>query len=177
MNSQNEPVDILDHNLTRINTVTKSLAHIKGLLHPVIISEVINSKGEWLLVRQASDRQDASQLVSPIGGHVQTHESELDALVREAGEELGLVVNINQPATFKRVGQAIFDRKVLGRHENHLFILYEIYSDIDPVLNYESVEFRRFSTQQLNILIKQKPTLFGAAFHFVWNTFYQNKER
>jgi len=130
--------------------------------------EVIGSDGKWTLIQQSSDRQDAGRLVSPIGGHVSAGESEDIALVREAGEEYGL----NSDISFGLVGKKIFNREVIGRKENHYFILYEIQTDQEPILNGESVGFERFSKDELKREIKEKPEKFGAAFLFVANSFY-----
>jgi len=162
-----EYVDILDENDNIVSTVCKQEAHEKGLLHRTAIAEVINSKGQWILVKQAGDRQDAGQYVSPVGGHVKSGENLLDALKREAKEEMGL-----ENFTYKYIGKKIYNREVLGRKENHYFILYEIYSDEEPTLNNESVSFERFTTQRLKEELKNNPKKFGNAYHFVVEIFY-----
>lgn len=162
-----EYVDIVDEKGKIVSPVTKDEAHKRGLLHMTVISEVINSKGEWLLVKQASDRQDAGQYVSPIGGHVKSGESLEDALKREALEEVGL-----KNFKLKFVGKGIFNRKVLGRKENHYFIMYKIFSDEEPTLNSESVSCERFTVEQIKKELETNPRKFGAAFHFVWKRFF-----
>lgn len=162
-----EKVDIVDENLKVIYSIDKQIAHEKGLLHPTIVAEVINSKGEWLLVKQAGHKQDAGQFVSPVGGHIMSGESEIDALRREAKEEIGL--NIYK---FRRIGQLIFNRKVKETKENHYFILYEIYIDEEPTLNDESIAFKRFSKSEIKKKIKLDPKIFGDAFHIVVRNFY-----
>ncbi|MBI4973858.1 NUDIX hydrolase [Candidatus Roizmanbacteria bacterium] len=163
-----EYVDVVNENGGVISSISKDEAHIKGLLHMTVISEVINSKGEWLLVKQANDRQDAGQYVSPIGGHVKSKESLKDALKREAWEEVGL-----KDFKFELVGKGIFNREVLGRKENHYFIMYKIFSDEEPTLNNESVSCERFTVEQIKKELKTNPQKFGAAFHFVWKRFFQ----
>lgn len=162
-----EMVDVVDKNNEVLSQISKDEAHQKGLLHRCIVSQVIDSSGLWTLVKQADDRQDPGQYVSPVGGHMQAGESEEDALKREAMEEMGIRL-----FTFKRVGQAIFNREVIGRKENHFFILYKIYSDQPPTLNHESVSFEKFSFAQLQQKLKTDPTKFGKAFHFVFETIY-----
>lgn len=163
-----EQVNIVNENDEIIGLTSKTEAHQKGLLHRTVIAEIIGSDGKWTLVKQSSDRQDAGQFVSPVGGHVSGGETEIDALKREANEEYGLDGNI----VFKMVGKKIFNRVVKGRKENHFFILYEITSDQKPVLNEESVGVERFSKEELNKEIKENPQKFGAAFHFIVKTFY-----
>lgn len=111
-----ELVDIIDATNTVLRSTSKKIAHEQGLLHRTVIGEVRDSKGNWLLVQQSQDRQDAGQLVSPVGGHVRSGETEVEALKRETLEEVGLT-----EFEFSHVGNFIFDRKVLGRHENHYF--------------------------------------------------------
>lgn len=163
-----EKIDIVDENDRVVASVWKSEAHEKGLLHRTVIAEVIDSKGNWTLVKQSSSRQDAFQFVSPIGGHVASGETEVEALKREAYEEYGL----NSDFEYKLVGKKIFYREVLGRKENHYFILYEIYTDVSPVLNEESTEFEKFTPGQLKQELAEKPDKFGEAFIFIINNFY-----
>lgn len=166
--SQDEIVDIVNQNDKVIGTVSKGEAHEKGLLHRTVIAEIIGSDGKWTLVKQAADRQDADQFVSPVGGHVQSGETLEDALKREANEEYGLSSDFQ----FKLIGKRIFNREVNGKKENHLFILYEIYTDASPVLNAESIAFERYTKEEIQMQIGANPEKFGAAFHFVLRAFY-----
>jgi isopentenyl-diphosphate Delta-isomerase len=164
-----EIVDIVNNQNEVIGTIEKGEAHKTGALHRCIIAELHDLKGNWILVKQASDRQDAGQYVSPVGGHIQSCETEEDALKRETFEEVGI-----QSYQSKRIGQAIYNREVIGRKENHYFILYEIFSDHIPVLNHESVSFRKFSQEELKTELKENPKIFGDAFFFVLKTFYSH---
>lgn len=170
MNTQDELVDIVDEDGKCIETISKREAHINGALHRCVVSEVIDSQGRWLLVRQASDRQDAGQYVSPVGGHVAAGEKNEDALVREANEELGFGADLR----YDLVGKTVYNRFVIGRQENHQFVLYVIYSDVVPVLNYESVDYAYFTEEELRTQLKDKPKQFGDAFHFVVKQFFPN---
>jgi len=163
-----ERIDIVNEDDEVIGSVSKQEAHEKGFLHRTVIAEVIKTDGRWTLVKQAPDRQDANQFVSPVGGHVQAGETEDEALIREAKEEFGLDSNFS----YKLIGKKIFNREIIGRKENHYFILYEITSDKEPILNEESIGFETFTTKQLKKEIKENPKKFGEAFHFVIKTFY-----
>lgn len=168
--SLDEQVDVVDEQGTVIRSVSKRTAHEQGLLHKTVISEIIDSQGRWLMVRQSSDRQDAGQYVSPVGGHVGAGESDDDALKREAEEEVGLGGEFR----YELVGKAVYERHVIGRHENHLFVVYKIFSDTAPVLNHESESCRYFTEQELKEELQAHPELFGAAFHFVVGSFFSN---
>ena len=162
-----ELVDIVDENDTILYQAPKNEAHGKGLLHRTVIAELINSRGEWILAEPAPDRQDPGQYGSPAGGHVQAGEFVEDALRREVQEETGL-----ENFDFRFIGKAIFRRQILGRDENHYFILYEIYSDAAPRISNESVGFQTFTTEEIKRTFRMRPETFGGGFHFVAKNFY-----
>ena len=167
--SQDELVDIVDENGNFIKVVSKKEAHTEGLLHKVVISSVIDSKGRYLMTKPSSGRQDAGQYVFPSGGHVSAGESEDDALKREVYEELGL-----QDFKYEFVGREIFNREILGRTENHVFNVYKVYSDQEPKLDYEHESCKYFTEEELKKELKENPKMFGDAFHFVVNNFFPN---
>lgn len=164
-----EMIDVVDPDNNVLFCVTKERAHKEGLLHRAILAQLINSKGKWILVKQASDRQDAGQYVVPVGGHITAGESEVEALQRETLEELGL-----KAFKHKFIGRGIFNRKVLGRKENHYFILYEIYSDKKLNLGPEAKSYKSFTKERIKKLLKDNPKIFGNAFHFTVKAFYPN---
>ena len=164
-----EMVDIVTpNNQVTGQQITKLEAHQTGALHRCVVAEVIDSQGNWTLVQQAADRQDAGQFVSPVGGHVSAGEDEETALKRETFEEMGLT-----DFTYKRIGQDIFNREVIGRKENHLFVLFEVYTDQLPTLNHESVAFQKFSLPELRQLLQTNPNQFGDAFWFLAHGIYR----
>lgn len=162
-------VDIITPGEKYLKIVSKTEAHQEGLLHKTVIAELINSRGEFSFVCQAGDKQDAGQFVSPVGGHVSAGESDEHALIRECQEECGIT-----PTDYKLIGKTIYNRDVIGRKENHFFIIYEIYTDQDPILNHESVEFKWMTKAEINSTLQSRPETFGAAWHHVFKTCYPN---
>lgn len=161
-----ELVDILDDKEQIIRQELKTLAHQEGLRHKTVIG-YLRYGNEWALVRQATHKQDAGQLVAPVGGHVKAHETEIDALLRESEEEIG-----TRNIKYKHMGSKVFHRQVIGRDENHLFAVYEI-STTDPIkLNQESVAIERFSPAALKKALLENPDNFGDAYYFVLEIFY-----
>jgi isopentenyl-diphosphate delta-isomerase len=166
--SQDELVDIIDEQGNVLKVVEKRLAHTEGLLHKCVISQVIDKDGRWLLVLQSKGKQYPGQYVSAIGGHITSGETEDEALKKEAFEELGLTGDIK----FEYVDRAIFNTEVIGRKENHLFIMYKIHSDAQPVLNDESDSWKYFTEAELKSELKNYPEKFGNAFHFCIQKFF-----
>lgn len=162
-----ERVDVVDEGDNFLYSSTRQEVHKKGLLHRCVIGGVRCSDGRVMLVKQSSDRQDAGQHVSPVGGHVEAGEEIEEALRRETMEELGL-----RDFEYKLVGKAIFNREVLGRIENHYFIVYEIITDQIPNLGDEADEFVYYEEGELKKLLREDPSHFGDAYHFVVKEFY-----
>lgn len=158
-----EQIDLINEQNQVIGKSGKFAAHRDGLLHRIVIGELVNSKGEYCFVRQASDRQDAGQFVSPVGGHVGAGETVEAALNRESQEECGIT-----PTNFQFIAQTIYNREVIGRKENHLFLIYLINTDQNPTLNHESTEFRYFTKDQIKQAIATNDPTFGAAWHHVF---------
>lgn len=159
-------VDIIDENGNILRQVLKVKAHKHGWLHKTVIG-YLKYGDDWALVRQASDRQDAGQLVAPVGGHVKAGESELDALLRESEEEIG-----TRNITYTYMGDKIFHRHVIGRDENHLFAIYEISTDDPITLNKEAVAIERFARADLKQALREHPKDFGESYYFVLEAFY-----
>src|ERR1700690_2004728 len=105
-----EIVDVVNDQNEVIGQIDKDEAHRTGALHRCVIAELIDSQSRWILVKQANGRQDGNKYVSPVGGHVQSGESDELAVIRETLEEVG--IHSQNP---KFVGTAIFNREVIGR--------------------------------------------------------------
>lgn len=161
-----ELIDIVNAAGKVLRQANKTEAHKHGWLHKTVIGYV-RYGDDWALISQAADRQDAGQLVAPVGGHVKAGETELEALLRETQEEIG-VKNISH----NHVGSARFHRQVLGRDENHLFVVYEISTNDDIILGAEAVAIKKFTTEELKRALKRQPDTFGDALYFVFEHFY-----
>ena len=161
-----ELIDILDLSGKTLRQSMKSEAHEHGWLHKTVIG-YLRYGDDWALVNQASDKQDAGQLVAAVGGHVAAGESDIEALLRESEEEIG-----TRNITYRHVGDAVFHRQVIGRDENHVFIVYEISTDDPIVLNEESESIERFSAEEFKLALSEQPDRFGEALLFNIEKFY-----
>lgn len=163
-----EIVDVVNESNQVLCQATKTDAHRQGLLHRTVMAQVRDYHDNMVLVRQAIGRQDASQLVSPVGGHVRANESEEDALKRETFEEIGLI-----DFSYKFIGRFIFNRFILGRQENHYFSVFEIgASSVDFVLGQEAVAVETLSEAEVIRALHETPQRFGGIFHAIAREFY-----
>jgi isopentenyl-diphosphate delta-isomerase len=167
IHSPDELVDVIDSDNRVIGQKLKVDAHRDGDLHRCVVAELVNGRGDYCFVRQAGDRQDAGQFVSPVGGHVSAGESVESALIRESREEIGIT-----PENFRLIGTTIYRRRILGRDENHLFPVYVVRSDFNPVINHESVEYRWFGVGEIQASLRSDPALFGDAWHHVFKNLF-----
>jgi 8-oxo-dGTP pyrophosphatase MutT (NUDIX family) len=157
---QDEIIDIVDEQNHVTGIGSKHAAHRAGLLHRTVIGEVRDPKGNIVLVRQSADRQDAGQFVVPVGGHVKFGETDDEALKRETLEEIGL-----RSFSFTFLDRFIYERHVIGRHENHYFIVYQIVADSRRfILGSEATEHRTFSIAELKGALIHTPEIFGASY-------------
>lgn len=161
-----EIVDVVSETGRVLHKASKHEAHKHGWLHKAVIGYVRHG-AHWTLIRQSADRQDPGQLVAPVGGHVKSGEADLKALLREAEEEIG-VKNIRH----NFVGTARFHRQVIGRDENHLFMVYEISTDDELVVGPEGEAFETFIEHELAQALVEMPHKFGEALYFVLEHFY-----
>ena len=161
-----ELIDVIDENAVVVQRVMKTYAHEHGLLHKTVIGYMPKGNG-CLLVKQAADRQDAGQFVNPVGGHVAAGETDDEALLRECEEEIG-----TRNITFKFIGRELFHRQVIGRDEKHMFVVYEVYTEDEIVLNHEAVAVRQFTKNKLKKALVNRPNAFGDALYFILEKFY-----
>ena len=161
-----ERVDIVDEKGAVLRQALKTEAHKHGWLHKTVIG-CLRYGEDWALVRQAADRQDAGQWVNPVGGHVRAGESDAEALLRESEEEIG-----TRDIQYTFLGRGRFHRQVIGRDENHLFVVYEIRTDAVIQLGPEATEMNTFSARELKNWAVQNHSGLGDAYLFVAEKFY-----
>ncbi|MFH2085237.1 MAG: NUDIX hydrolase [bacterium] len=167
LQTTDEQLDTINEKNVVISSTSKSIAHRAGLLHRIVIGEIVNSKREYCFVKQAGDRQDPGQYISPIGGHVQAGERIEDALCRKCHEEVGFT-----PVELKYVGGTIYNREVIGRRENHFFLVYMIRHNGPVILNHESVDYQWFSVEKIQQTLQSSPQTFDAAWHHVFKNIF-----
>lgn len=90
-----EYIDIYDKNAINLNQKEeKELAHKNGLIHKTVHLWILNDKNELLLQRRSFDNaRYPGMLEISVAGHIRSGESSVDAVCREAFEEIGIRIN------------------------------------------------------------------------------------
>ena len=90
--ADNELFPIVDTNGNVIGSATRRECHSGSmLLHPVVHLHVFSPDGALLLQKRSDDKDiQPGRWDTSVGGHVDFGEAIIEALRREAGEELGL---------------------------------------------------------------------------------------
>lgn len=90
-----EYLDIYDKNgLKTGEKEEKELTHKNGLIHKTIHLCILNDKNELLLQRRSDDNSRyPGMLEISVAGHIRTGEDSVEAIQREAFEEIGIRIN------------------------------------------------------------------------------------
>lgn len=135
-----EMFPIVDEKGNIIGEAPRNICHngISMLLHPVVHLHVFNSKGELYLQKRSCTKDiQPGKWDTSVGGHVGVGESIENALVREAGEELGLHDFIPS-----YTGRYVWE----SSHERELVNSFSTITDEIPEINRDEIDEGRFWT-------------------------------
>lgn len=127
------------------NTIGKALRSVchdgkSMLLHPVVHLHLFNSRGELYLQKRAQTKDiQPGKWDTSVGGHLAPDESVNEALIREAGEELGLKNFIPE-----LLGKYVWE----SSRERELVNSFSAITDEIPVINEDEIEEGRYWSLQ-----------------------------
>jgi isopentenyldiphosphate isomerase len=106
------------------------------LLHPVVHLHLFNTRGELYLQKRAKTKDiQPGKWDTSVGGHISPGETPAEALMREAGEELGL-----NNFTPEFLGRYVWE----SSRERELVNSFSTISDMRPVINMDEIEDGRY---------------------------------
>lgn len=143
-----EILDLIDETDNVLGSDSYDNIHANKLLHRVVHALIVNKAGEYLLQLRSAKKSSHPLFWSfAAGGHVRTGETYLQALSREAQEEIGITITNPQ-----LVGEAFFTDENGHKVKYQQFTIYaEGPFTIDPE-EVDSVKW--FSKEDLQKLIK-----------------------
>lgn len=78
-------------------SVSKLEAHEKGIFHKSVHVWIVNKKGEILIQRRSKNKETFPNMLDvSFAGHIRSGESSIEAVKREAKEELGLEIDLER---------------------------------------------------------------------------------
>ena len=143
-------VDIIDtiFFLPTGKTILKSLARKEGLMYSVVHLWIYNSKGDILLQHRCKEKKLYPNMWDiSVAGAVDSGENPIQAAIREAKEEIGLIISKNElTEAFVYNENYIFNGNKINEHA-HVF-LFEYNGSIDSFkLQKEEVDSVKFFSQ------------------------------
>lgn len=130
-----EYFDVIDEQGNKTGEIIeRNEAHRKGICHRVIQVWIMNSKNELLLQKRSANKDACPNMwYVSLGGHIESNEDNLQAIIREFSEELGLDVsdqieNIKYLYTYKDIA-ILNDGQFI---DNEFLDVYLLRMDLDP---------------------------------------------
>lgn len=146
-----EYLDILTENGVYTNQKAEKLeCHQKGYWHRSAYAFIINSKNEVLLqIRSHLKKVEPNTIDITLGGHILAGEFGIDALIREAKEELGIEIKENDIKYLTCSTSENIDNKknVINRQFNEYFVIFKDIQIDKLIIQPEEVEKVIFFTK------------------------------
>jgi isopentenyl-diphosphate delta-isomerase type 1 len=144
-----EVFDIINDDGSVIGQATRKECHNGSfLLHTVVHALVFNSKGDLLLQKRSMMKDiQPGKWDTSVGGHINPGETSIEAVIREADEELGI-----KNAEFEKFNQYIITTDI----ERELVYSFKcIYPKPFNFNKDEIDEIKFFSTEEIDSLLEQ----------------------
>ncbi len=156
-----EMLPIVDEAGNITGSALRSLCHDGSsmLLHPVVHLHVVDSFGRLLLQRRSMNKKiQPGKWDTAVGGHIALGESALNALCREAAEEIGVREDLSEPGAVESVRQYPFRSDV--ERELICTYLWRCSDSFCPEISEPDQidELRFFSMEEIDSLIKSGHT-------------------
>lgn len=116
-------INLVDINGSRIGSIDKLEAHVKGLLHEAFSIFIFNAKGELLLQQRAQEKYHSGGLwTNTVCSHPGVGENLNQATQRRLVEEMGLTTPVNEVFAF--VYRSELENGLIEHEYDHVFVGY-----------------------------------------------------
>lgn len=159
-----ELLDYVDENDNVLGQVWRSEIDDKGLLGRIVGVIVFNSKGEVLICKEAAHKPSGGMWKFSAAGHVSAGETPEEAAVKEAKEEAGIDIKVDdleKLVSFKHVRKDGAAGRII-----HIFkVIYDGDITLDKS---EFSEFRFVKPDEIDAEMSTNPETFGESFTTFW---------
>lgn len=133
---------VVDEQGNTIGRELRSVCHDgkSMLLHPVVHLHLFNKKGDLYLQKRSMSKDiQPGRWDTSVGGHVSIGESPIEALAREAREELGLI-SFDPRFLIRYIWQSSRERELVNS--------FSTVSDALPLINKSEIDDGRYWSQE-----------------------------
>ncbi|MDE0310094.1 MAG: NUDIX domain-containing protein [Acidiferrobacterales bacterium] len=167
MTETEEIFDVVNSRDMVIDRLPRSQVHARNLLHRSVHALVFDADQRVFLQLRTDDRDcDPGLWDSSVGGHLQAGEDYDNAIVREAKEELGIVLESTPPRLFK-----------LSASEDTAYEfcwVYQVFDDGPFQLDSnEAADGRWFTAQEISDWITNAPQTITSSFRLIWKNYLE----
>lgn len=162
-----EVIEVVDSDDNVIGTEFRGEVHKKRLMHRAAHVFLFNKRGKiYIQLRSANKDNHPGKLDSSAAGHVDPGESYHQAAARELAEEIGIRADVAE--VLRLPASEITD--------NEHTVLFEAFTDSEPVPNGDEIEWARFMTkEEVTRLIEESPESFVPGFTLLWREYLRKK--
>lgn len=131
------------------NVASREECHKKGLYHKAVVVFIVNSKNEVLIQQRSGNKKLwPNKWDITAGGHALAGEFGYEAVIREAKEEIGIDINVNDLIF---IGCTISHNEQEGIINNHFNEFYIVKKD----LNIEDINLQLEEVQDIKWISKE----------------------
>lgn len=160
-----EIFDVVNEQDEVIDRKSRSEVHRLGLLHRAIHVLVFNARGEIFLQKRSMTKdREPGKWDSSSSGHVDSGETYDACVVRELGEEIGLIVPKTPERLFKIDACAETDQEFVRVYRHSAEGPFELHPD-----EIDCGEW--FAPEAVTLWLAEKPQEFASAFRLIWKKY------
>lgn len=158
-------LDVVNEEDQIVDSVSRLEVHRAGLLHREVHVWMFGKDGNIIFQKRGLNRALAGLLDATVGGHVDSGEDYAQAALREAREETGIEILIEDLKHLKTIRYADISENPWGIKNNFFRAIYVYqnivdYSKIRKELGVPGVGFQKISTESLDHLGDNEKSLF-----------------
>lgn len=166
-----EKVILVDKTDVPIGLMPKIEAHQKALLHRAFSVFILNTKGDLMLQKRASQKYHSPSLwTNTCCSHQREGEHNLEAGKRRLNEEMGFTVPLEELFSF--IYKVPFDNGLTEHELDHVMIGY--YDGLPEINPAEVGAWKWMSLDNLEVEIENSPEHYTAWFKIIFNRFFNH---